>query len=398
MNHRFTLTLLALAIGAAFSAQAADDKTPKPDAPGTAPLAPLSADLKTERHELDQMRDQMRELSRKMADLSAKLGDVGPRAYAYRYLGDPERGMVGVVFDGDDQGRGLRVKAVTPGGPADKAGIHNNDILVSVDGKSLANEKHDRALHGISLGEIKVDQTLKLGVLRDGKTSDISVKAERREPYNFAWAFGDNDGDNPVISLSKGDHPMITLGDVGDVTEINKKVNEQVREAVRQARVYERVGNQVKRSMQRFDFSTPWWGLNLVGLNSDLGGYFGTDKGVLVVSADEEEFKALKSGDVLQEVGGRKVERPEDALRLLREHGAGSEVKVQVLRQHKPITLSLTAPEFEGIFVPPPPPPPPTPPTPPSPRPPPPAPPAPAAPAPPAPPPPPPPPVHDAEA
>ena len=121
-------------------------------------------------------------------------------------------------------------------------------------------------------------------------------------------------------------------------------------------------------------------------LNADLGNYFGTDKGVLVLSTDDT-LKALKPGDVVQQVAGQSVERPEDALRLLRDQPTGSEVKIQVLRQHKPVTLSMKAPEWKGIFVPRPPtaplpPAPPAPPTPPSARvpPPPPAPPAPPAP------------------
>jgi hypothetical protein len=129
----------------------------------------------------------------------------------------------------------------------------------------------------------------------------------------------------------------------------------------------------------------PWWGLNLASINPDLGGYFGTDKGVLVLSTDDS-MKDLKSGDVLLDVDGKPVERPEDALRLLREHPSGTEVKVQVLRQHKPLTLSMKTPDYKGIFVPAPP----VPPAPPAP----PAPPGraamPAPPAPPAPPPPPP--------
>jgi len=150
--------------------------------------------------------------------------------------------------------------------------------------------------------------------------------------------------------------------------------------------------------MHALNLLTPWWGLNLAPLNPDLGGYFGTDKGVLVLSADADAYKGLKSGDVLQDVGGHAVNRPEDALRLLRDAPAGSEVKMQVLRQRKPVTLSLKAPEFKGIFVPPPPPAPPAPPAMPAP----PAPPTPAAlptpramPAPPAPPAPPPPPPSD---
>ncbi len=122
----------------------------------------------------------------------------------------------------------------------------------------------------------------------------------------------------------------------------------------------------------------PWSGLSLVELNPDLGVYFGTDKGVLVISADAEGFKDLKPGDVITAVGGEKVERPEDALRLLGAEPGGREVKVEVLRRHQPLHLSLRAPEYKGIFVPPPPvpPAPPAPPVPPTPA----APPAPPAP------------------
>jgi C-terminal processing protease CtpA/Prc len=147
------------------------------------------ASVDEERREMDQLREQMRELSRKMADLSTKVGDVGPREYAWRYLGNPDNGMIGVVLESAD--KGLRVTAVTPGSAADKAGVRNNDVIVAVDGKSVAGEKRDRSLHGISLGDLKVDQSITLSVLRDGKTRDYSMKAERRDPYNFAYAFGE---------------------------------------------------------------------------------------------------------------------------------------------------------------------------------------------------------------
>ncbi len=319
--------------------------------PQAAPPAPAE-DLTSERRELDDLRGQMRELSRKMADLSQKVGDVGPREYAYRYLGNPDRGMIGVVLEPDEHG--LRVKAVTPGSAADKAGIRNNDVIASVDGKSLAGERADRAAHSVSLGDVKVDQSLKLHVLRDGKANDVTVKAERRDPYNFAYAFSDN-GMAPLAALDGNLLPK----------DFDKQVGKQAEKAMREA------NEKMQKAFSRMSLSTPWWGLNLVSLNADLGGYFGADKGVLVLSADDEDFKQLKSGDVLREVAGKKVERPEDAFRVMREQSAGSDVKVDVLRQHKAMTLSLRVPESGGIFVPPPPapppPPPPVPPTPPTP-------------------------------
>lgn len=317
-----------------------------------------SADLNDERREMDQLRDQMRELSRKMADLSQKVGDVGPRAYAYRYLGNPGRGMVGLVLEPDEHG--LRVKAVTPGSASDKAGIRNNDVIVAIDGKPTVGDKNDGASRGVSLGDLKVDQAVKLRVLRDGKTSEYTVKAERREPYGFTYAFKDD------IELPK----LNSIDAQAWSKEVQDRVKAETDAAVRKAQVYTQAGKRLERSLGQMNLMTPWWGLNLASLNPDLGGYFGTDKGVLVLSADDEDFKQLKSGDVLEQVAGTKIERPEDAFRLLREQKPGSQVKIDVLRQHKPMTLSLRAPDSANIFVPPPPPPPspPAPPVPPIPR------------------------------
>ena len=88
------------------------------------PRDQANADMAQARRDLAQMREEMREMSRKMAQLQAKMGEVGPRTYAYRYRGDPDSGMVGIVFEQDKQG--LRVKGVTPGGPAEKAGIRHD--------------------------------------------------------------------------------------------------------------------------------------------------------------------------------------------------------------------------------------------------------------------------------
>lgn len=290
-------------------------------------------------HELEQMRGQMRELSRKMADLSQRMGDVGPRDYAYRYLGDPDRGMIGLVLAPDKDG--LRVQAVTPGGPADKAGVRDGDVLLAIDGKKLAGDDAARD----TLHDLKIGQHVKLVVAHEGKSRDIALKAERREPADFAYAFGDL-------------HDLAKLGASGWVAnDVDGKVRKQVEIAMRRAGdATARAGDRVRFALDNLNFSTPWWGLNLASLNPDLGGYFGTDQGVLVLSADADSFKGLKSGDIVQDVAGHKVTRPEDALRLLREAPTGSEVKVQVLRQRKPLLLSLKTPSFKAIFVPPPPP------------------------------------------
>jgi|GEM_PF-332023 len=324
-------------------------------------------DAEAARRDLEQMREQMRVLSKRMAELSLKLGDVGPRTYAYRYFGDPDRGMIGVVLGKDDHG--LRINAVTPGGPADKAGVKNGDVIVTVDGidltKTPANAQTPQVLH-----DLKVGQEVKVTVVRDGKKVDTTMKAERREPFNMSLAI-----DHAELGKLKRLDEMQALGELGAELppDYERRIEMQVEEATRQAerqaersaqhsqidrersvRIAEQANEQVLRAMQRVKVSMPWWGLNLANLNPDLGAYFGTDHGVLVLSTDADSAKTLKSGDVLMSIGGKPVERPEDALRLLREQ-PGKDVKIEVLRQRKTQTLSMRAPEFKTMFIPAPP-------------------------------------------
>lgn len=330
--------------------------------------ADAKLDAEQTRRELDRMRDQMRELSKKMAEMSAKLGDVGPRNYAYRYIGDQDRGMIGVVLSKDD--RGARVDAVTPGGPADKAGVKNGDVIVKVRGEDPgpSGEGSPKALNE-RLRSLKMGQEVTLTLLRGSKNVDVKVKAERREPFNFAFSFDSIDAEKIRAETEQA------VRDAQMSKEQADQIREQVREATRLAAEQSHLAAEQGReaaapareiaaqarhqaAIGRTHYSTPWWGLNLASLNPDLGRYFGADHGALVLSADAETAKTLKSGDVLLAIDGKKIERPEDAMRLLREADSDRDVKVEVLRQRKTQTLSMKAPEFKSMFIPAPPTPP----------------------------------------
>src|SRR5439155_6359849 len=77
--------------------------------------------------------------------------------------------------------------------------------------------------------------------------------------------------------------------------------------------------------MQHFEFSfgMPWGDLELVSLNPDLGEYFGTKEGVLVVKAPADSSLPLKSGDVILKIGDRTPSSPSHAMRILRSYEAG---------------------------------------------------------------------------
>src|SRR5438445_3803450 len=338
-SAKYTIPLFFIALGlAAGDARAADP-------PAAAPKVQTQAEADAARKELDQMRQQMRDMSKRMAELSMQLGDVGPRTYAYRYIGDPDRGMIGVVLARGDTGQ--RIMAVTPGRAADKAGIKAGDVITTVDGVKAIEGGRDKVRN------LKTGQEVKLELLRDGKPVQVTVKAERREPFNFAFS-GDMDG-NFVFGDGNPPPPDFDKRIQIQVERATHAAQEAARHAMSEERIAEiskHAAESAHRAIEHLSLSMPWWGLNLASLNPDLGGYFGADHGVLVLSADADASKTLKSGDVIIAIGGSKVVRPEDALRLLREQPTGSDVKVEVLRQRKTQTLSMKAPEFKSMVVP----------------------------------------------
>ena len=94
-----------------------------------------------------------------------------------------------------------------------------------------------------------------------------------------------------------------------------------------------------------FDFFvSPWGDLKLVSLNPDLGEYFGTKEGILVVKAPVDSSLPLKSGDVIMSIGGRKPSSPEHAMRILRSYDKGETVSIEILRKQKRLTVAWKVP------------------------------------------------------
>jgi S1-C subfamily serine protease len=80
--------------------------------------------------------------------------------------------------------------------------------------------------------------------------------------------------------------------------------------------------------------------LELAPLNPDLGQYFGTTEGVLVIRAPKGGSLALKGGDVVQAVDGRKPSGPSHLLRIMRSYDRGETFKLDILRNKKRETVT----------------------------------------------------------
>ena len=86
-------------------------------------------------------------------------------------------------------------------------------------------------------------------------------------------------------------------------------------------------------------------GLELVSLNPELGEYFGTDEGVLVLSVPEDSELGLKAGDVIQTIGGRRVKSPSHSMRVLRSYDADESVSFEIVRRKRSMTVKGSIPD-----------------------------------------------------
>ncbi|TCO36837.1 PDZ domain-containing protein [Dokdonella fugitiva] len=358
-------TLLYLACVLATGVAAATDAPAAAPAPRAAAKATARADADADaaadakaaaaRRELGELRAQMRDLSRRMADLSTQLGDVGPRAYAFRYIGDPDRAMVGIVL-GVEDGQ-VVLGGLTPDGPAARAGLRSGDVITAIDGQAVAGktprEAVDRA-RGL-LADLKEGQAVSIEYRRGTQKGVVVVNAERREALNWP-ALMNEDPEHPFLPK---DFDERIRADVERASHVagreaqREAARSAAREAMAQARGHmdsEQVREAFARARESMRHSMPWWGLNLAPMNGELGRYFGTDRGALVIASDEASLPGLRGGDVITAVGKDAIARPEDVMRALRDQPEGKDVAIKLMRDHKVLALTMKTPEFKSIF------------------------------------------------
>ena len=97
--------------------------------------------------------------------------------------GKAEHPIIGVVLDRTYQGEGVRIgedradqPAVTPGGPADKAGLEAGDVITQFEGRPMA----DPDALVVAIRSKAVGSTVSLTVVRDGKPRDVKMVLQGR--------------------------------------------------------------------------------------------------------------------------------------------------------------------------------------------------------------------------
>lgn len=307
------------------------------------PTTPPDTSIAAIQRQMTALQTQMNALAQKMAALSAKAGNDA-NATALRYLADGRRALLGIATR-DENGR-TTVVAVSPGSPAERAGVEVGDVITGFTARSMTFHGDD---HTPDLADLQVGERVELTVQRKGKVLHLQATPER---------FSSDDWRATVHAAERAANAAAARASSAELNaQLQEKLSETMREraqaraekmARRLSEVYARTGDD--------DWNFSWWGLNLAPLNPDLGRYFGTDTGTLVLSCDADRYPELQPGDVITRVGDHPVAQPQDAMRAFRDASDAKPIAVEVRRHGKLITLALKTPP-RGMMLPPPPPP-----------------------------------------
>lgn len=298
--------------------------------------------LREQEQKMKELERQFREQARQMRDAAREYerlsGEQARREAKVVWYG--KRARLGVVLDPDpdaDSAKiGARITGVTPGGPADQAGLKAGDVIVTFDGRPLVGVGDEGPTAGLIelAGDLEDGQEIPIEYRRGKDTLKVTVTARVLGPT------------------------MLHVGEGDITTEIEiPEVAVEVPEFH-----WERAPRDVRVHVVTEEPS--WLDMQMVSLNPELADYFGADEGVLVVCAPEESDLELKGGDVIVEIGGRPVSKPSQVLKILHSYEPGEKVAIEVVRKRANLTLDVEAPERHGRYmvappVPPAPPPPP---------------------------------------
>jgi C-terminal processing protease CtpA/Prc len=222
-------------------------------------------------------------------------------------VGRPRLGiLVQSSFDEDGEHVGAVIMAVTPGGPAAEAGLEAGDVITAVGGVELV-EQHGRP-HDVLIREMlrhHDGDAVTVDYLRDGTAGSTTVHLRALEIEEFVFE-----------------------------PQLERLIEPDVR-------FYD------GRSGPDFDWYFPhgWLDMELVSLNPELGEYFGTDDGVLVIRGPDSDELGLEGGDVIVSIDGRAVTSPTHAMRILRSYEPEESMEIEIYRHGRRESIVASVPE-----------------------------------------------------
>jgi serine protease Do len=210
---------------------------------------------------------------------------------------------------------GAEITMVDQDAPAGKAGLHEHDVIVNVNGNPVESAAQLRRM----IKETPPGRVVNLGISRDGQPLTIKVQlADRRK--SMSW--------EPNVKVELPELPKIPAMPDFDLPVSVVIVHSSARS-----------------------------GLMVENITAQLGDFFGVKdgKGVLVRSVEKAsrgEKAGFRAGDVIVKVNNQSVHDTSDFTHALRSSSGGT-ATVTVMREKREQTLTLTLParKDSGILL-----------------------------------------------
>lgn len=355
----------------------------------------------------DAMRERLAELPSRINTLAMKTSELASRKMVEPMIASLRERLrqprIGIMVDPrprDTDKWGAYVTSVTPGSPADKAGILSGDIIMRVAGKSVTeggekNQNSDASTPSVRLINIvsqleagkpvsvelrrgTQNRTVRVTPIEDDEAPAVARLLTDRTPTSRSYGFSFSTPPARELPGTFATPDMVTL----ESPSMN---------------VFS--GNGPGAFMYSWYNNGLFANLELVSLNEKLGSYFGTSEGVLVVSTDSRRMFGdavvagggvrlqadsvvtrtaprarvtvrgsgdhdttyeveggqrglrrtpvdigLEPGDVIVSVDGRKVTTPSQLMRIVGTYDRGEEFKLQIMRQKRAESLNVKMP------------------------------------------------------
>jgi membrane-associated protease RseP (regulator of RpoE activity) len=333
MKSIFRFSLLAIALAAGLSPTS---------------RAETSAE---QQKQLEAARADLQRAAKRVAELSRELGLAERPMPIVRRI--EQRPMLGVLLAPDSDG--VRITGVTPDSGAAKAGLKAGDQLLKINGNAIAGKDGDARLESAraSLAELKAGTPASITYRRDGRTQETRVTPDAGRPVmtlirSDVSGKGAH-GDALVLRGDDGSERMLS-GDASPLTDLHLGIAPGIQAELRRIEDLRACdGDDCRLPMLAEAFR--WEGLNLASVDAQLGRYFGTESGVLVLS-NGAELEGLQAGDVIRKVEGKPVASPREVMAALRGKPEESRVEVEFLRDRQTRTTHVRLPKTLPVRVP----------------------------------------------
>ena len=241
--------------------------------------------------------------------------------------------------------RGVAVREVAENGPAAKAGLQKNDVILRFDGEQVTSAQKLQRL----INESAPEHTARLTISRNGAEQELSVTLGKREAFT---------------SRSFGDFKFPDVQAFGFNTDEFKRQAEELKrnseEWKKRSKELQRNSEEMRKDLEE-KFRAKGFGENFtlvyggggrrIGISTQtltdqLADYFGVGSGggLLVTSVVENSPAAkagLKAGDVVTEIDGTRIKTAGELSRALNRKDEG-DVTLTISRDRKTRTIKVT--------------------------------------------------------